>query len=157
MIRAFSAYTIARALGFAAGGSAFTCLLALVTRPMRLGPGFSNLIPYAAAAILLTGAGHLIRAWLGQAGFPERTRNAGLVRDFGAAFPEGIRLFFKGTAAFNNFLFLSIAYILGIGLTSLFMRGKGEGKPASAANPPGSHWRELKTGKEEADAFYRPF
>lgn len=124
---------------------------------MRLGPGFSNLIPYAAAAILLTGTGHVIRAWLGQADSPKRTRNAGLIRDFGAAVLEGVRLFFKGTAAFNNFLFLSVAYILGIGLTSLFMRGKGDGKPESAANPPESHWRELKTGKQEADAFYRPF
>jgi hypothetical protein len=150
----FSFSSAARAAGFAAGWAGFTMLLALATRPMKLGPGFSNLIPYAVAAILMSGAGHLARHWLNQAHGGAGMENGRGIRGFAMAWVRGLLLFFKGTAAFNNFLFLSIAYFLGIGLTSLFVRGKDGKKPEAGSE---SHWRDLNLGKREADAYYRPF
>jgi hypothetical protein len=154
MSSTFPSWPAARAAGFAAGWAGFTVLLALATRPMKLGPGFSNLLPYAVAAILISGAGHLARWWLNQAHGGAGTGNARGIRGFVTAWVRGLLLFFKGTAAFNNFLFLSIAYFLGIGLTSLFVRGKDGKKPAAGTD---THWRDLNLGKGEADAYYRPF
>jgi hypothetical protein len=154
MSSTFPSSSVARAAGFAAGWAGFTVLLALATRPMKLGPGFSNLLPYAVAAILISGAGHLARWWLNQAHGGAVPGNARGIRGFATASVQGLLLFFKGTAAFNNFVFLSVAYFLGIGLTSLLVRGKDGKKPEAGAE---SHWRDLNSGKGEADAYYRPF
>jgi hypothetical protein len=153
----FPSSVLAKVPGFAAAWAAFTLLLALATRPMGLGPGFSNLCPYALAAILLSGAGHIVRAWLRQAALPKREANAGFLRGLAGAGLDGGRLFFLGTAAFNNFVFLSIAYLLGIGLTSLFMRGGSRKKPASAAPASASQWLDLPAAPGEEDAYYRPY
>ncbi|HKP97853.1 MAG TPA: hypothetical protein VJ385_19100 [Fibrobacteria bacterium] len=155
----FSISAAARAAGFASGWAVFAALLALATRPMGLGPGFSNLLPYAIAAILLSGAGHLVRHWLCQAPAPEKGETGGSLRRLRRAWLQGVRAFFHGTAACNNFVFLSAAYFLGIGITSLFLR-RGRRRapdPASSAGPAGSYWRDLNLGKREADAYYRPF
>ncbi len=165
MSRLFSPAAFAKAMGFAVGWAGFAVLLSVATRPMRLGPGFSNLFPYAAAAILLSGAGHLVRRWLKQTSFPKPSPKEGFLRRFGGAWLDGLLLFFKGTAAFNNFIFLSIAYLLGVGLTSMFVRKQGGKKPAAEAarsdghpdGNPDSYWRDLESAKREADAYYRPF
>lgn len=157
MTPAFLSAVIARATGFAAGWAAFTAVLALASRPMRLGPGFSNLLPYAIAAILLTGAGHLARLWLNQAVAPPAPAKDGLRRGMGRAWLRGLQAFFHGTAACNNFIFLSVAYFAGIGITSLFAGRKEKKFPAPGSTPPAGYWQDLNLGKREADAYYRPF
>jgi hypothetical protein len=150
---------LARTLGFGAGWAAFTLLLALATRPLGLGPGFSNLVPYAIAAISMSILGILAHRWLhgGDRGTPEKPGNPAPARRLGRAWLDGAGRFFRGTAFFNNFILLTVTYVLGIGLTSLFMRGKGRKAGARGANPADSHWEDLNLGKREADAYYRPF
>src|SRR5437868_8321250 len=102
----------ARACGFAAGWSIFTGALLLATRPMGIGPGFSHPLPYAAVAILICSTGHLIRRWLHEALPPADTSAAGALRRLGREALRGLRVFFKGPAAFNNFIFLSVVYFI---------------------------------------------
>ena len=169
----------ARACGFAAGWALFTLALLVATRPMGLGPGFSRPLPYAIAAILISFSGHLIHRWLhpdsGHAFYaagPEAGAKTGALRRFFKEPLRGLSGFFRGTAAFNNFIFLSIAYILGIGLTSLFIRKGAQEKPGVQEKPDGkkpsasaptdatsnaTYWRDLNLGKQDADAYYRPF
>lgn len=162
----------ARACGFALGWALFTLALLVATRPMGLGPGFSRPLPYAAAAILISVTGHLLHRWLHPASAhashdfsgaaPEAAAKTGALRRIFREPLRGLGGFFRGTAAFNNFLFLSIAYILGIGLTSLFVRKDPDEKlpPAQGRSPGSSHasyWRDLNLGQQDADAYYRPF
>ncbi|MEO6098396.1 MAG: hypothetical protein ABIW76_23070 [Fibrobacteria bacterium] len=164
--------TLARAGGFAAGWAVFTLALLVATRPMGLGPGFSRPLPYAIAAIIISLSGHLIQRWLNEGALPAAPANQGLFRYIYRQKLRGLALFFKGTAGFNNFIFLSIAYFIGIGLTSLFMRKESSGKPgsrpaakksvpaaATGVDPtmPSSYWRDLHVGKQDADAYYRPY
>ncbi len=156
MTARFSLGAMAQACGFAVGWAVFTLVLLLATRPMGIGPGFSRPLPYAAAAILLSGAGHLIRRWLNEGPLPGKPGAGGSLRGLGRAWLHGFRIFFKGPASFNNFVFLSIAYILGIGLTSIFIR-KGEGGKKPGDPPPSTYWRNLDLGKRDPEAYYRPF
>ncbi|MDB5106091.1 MAG: hypothetical protein JWP91_3780 [Fibrobacteres bacterium] len=156
MTAPFHSGAIPRACGFAAGWAVFTAALLVATRPMGIGPGFSRPLPYAAAAILLCVSGHLIRRWLGEAGPIPVDATGGALRKAGREWLAGLRLFFKGPAAFNNFVFLSIAYFLGIGLTSMFIRKAGHAKSGVEGSEP-SHWRDLDLGKQDADAYYRPY
>ena len=165
MAPAFLLSALPAAIGFGTGWAGFTLVLTVATRPMKLGPGFSNLLPYAVAAILLTGAGHLVRWWLNQTSSPASIGKDGFFPAIGRAWVRGLLAFFKGTAAFNNFVFLSVAYFLGIGVTSLFVRSKPRktaAPPAEASNgaaptASASYWQDLNLGKQEADAYYRPF
>lgn len=159
----------ARACGFAAGWALFTLVLLIATRPMGLGPGFSRPLPYAIAAILFSVLGHLSLRWLHagaahavpKSGSHTAAKTGAVRRFFKELFKEpvhGLAVFFRGTAAFNNFVFLSIAYILGIGLTSIFIRKDASGnKPSDPAKAPTTYWKELNLGKQDADAYYRPF
>jgi hypothetical protein len=154
-----------RACGFAVGWALFTLALLVATRPMGLGPGFSRPLPYAVAAILISLTGHLIHRWLNPGSShansgapPEAAAKTGALRRIFKEPLRGLSGFFRGTASFNNFLFLSIAYILGIGLTSLFIRKEDHGKKASTtAASDATYWRDLNLGKQDADAYYRPF
>ncbi len=151
---------IARTLGFGTGWAGFTLLLALATRPMGLGPGFSNLIPYAIAAISMSILGSMAHRWLhggGDRRTMEKPGTAPVLRRLGRAWLDGAGRFFRGTASCNNFILLTVTYVLGIGLTSLFMRGKGRRADPRGAKAAESHWEELNLGKREADAYYRPF
>lgn len=170
----------ARACGFAAGWALFTLVLLIATRPMGLGPGFSRPLPYAVAAMIISITGHIIHRWLYPGSGPGNPRTdsnpdakTGTLRRIFKEPLRGLSGFFLGTAAFNNFVFLSIAYILGIGLTSLFVRKEPDEKRTtrpmqpSAAAPTGAapstatsnttYWRDLNLGKQDADAYYRPF
>jgi len=167
--------TFARATGFAAAWVVFSAALTVASRSIRLGPGFSNPAPYAAAAILLYACGRLIRFWLHEREpAPQPIAYAGL-RRLGRSALDGLRAFFRGPAACNNFLFLSVAYFIGIGVSSLFIREKSE----PSAGPQGkglqggtsdaktldtsgtkaldTYWQDLNLGNREADAYYRPF
>lgn len=158
MTARFHLGAFARACGFAAGWALFTLILLVATRPMGLGPGFSRPLPYAVAAILISLSGHLVHRWLHPGsghGNPHASSKADaktgtLRRIFGQPL-RGLSGFFRGTAAFNNFIFLSIAYILGIGLTSIFIRKDAQAPPRA------TYWRDLNLGKQDADAYYRPF
>jgi hypothetical protein len=156
MSAGFSIAAFARACGFAAGWAVFTLALLLATRPMGIGPGFSRPLPYAAAALIFSCAGHLIRLWLREELPPVTAAQGGMFRKLWKALLRGLSVFFKGTTAFNNFVFLSVAYFIGIGLTSLFIRKEGAGKKASGP-PEASYWKDLNLGKRDADAYYRPY
>ena len=165
----------ARACGFAVGWALFTLVLLVATRPMGLGPGFSRPLPYAIAAIIISLTGHLIHRWLYpgsghafQTAAPQAGAKTGAFRRIFKEPLRGLVGFFRGTAAFNNFVFLTIAYILGIGLTSLFIRKEPDEKKPSVpglsetsetpeAAPQASYWRDLNLGKQDADAYYRPY
>jgi hypothetical protein len=147
---------LARACGFAAGGSIFTAALLLASRPMGLGPGFSDPLPYAAAAILICVSGHAIRRWLHEPLPLADTAAPGTLRRLGREALQGLRVFLKGPASFNNFVLLSLVYFLGIGLSSLFFRGKGPAKTGMDGTI-STYWRDLDRGKRDADAYYRPF
>jgi hypothetical protein len=170
---------LARAGGFAAGWAIFTLILLVATRPMGLGPGFSRPLPYAIAAILISLCGQLFQRWLHEGPLPATPTDGGLFRHIYRQTLRGLARFFKGTAGFNNVLLLSIVYFIGIGLTSLFIRKPASGKPApapvakksvpaatgnalNAANGspgalPATYWNDLALGKQDADAYYRPF
>lgn len=174
----------ARAAGFAAGWAGFTLLLTLASRLFGWGPGFSDLLPYALAAIGLSAGGHLARLWLGEGAPPSGAGN--LARASGNRADRllrerstgnrllgpvkegraGLALFFRGTASCNNFLLLSLAYFIGIGLSSLLYRMAGQGRsrgkpgtrePAAGGTAAETYWRDLDLGKRDADAYYRPF
>jgi hypothetical protein len=163
---------LARAGGFAAGWAIFTLILLVATRPMGLGPGFSRPLPYAIAAMIISLCGHLIQRWLNEGRLPLVPQDLGPFRYIYQQKLRGLALFFKGIAGFNNFLLLSIVYFLGIGLTSIFIRKPASGKPAPAQAVPGdpvnaahsatntfpaTYWNDLHLGKQDADAYYRPY
>ncbi len=52
------------ALGYGFGWLLLSLSLTLVTRPMHLGPGFRNPLPYMALAAALAMIGRALRAWL---------------------------------------------------------------------------------------------
>jgi len=139
---------------------------------MGIGPGFSRPLPYAITAILISSFGHLLRRWLNEGSIPAAPEKGGSIRRLFQALLRGQRVFFKGTAAFNNFLFLSLAYFLGIGITSLFIRKDATGKrpprrsdeatgaeadAEAGTETSGTYWRNLNPGKKDVDAYYRPF
>jgi hypothetical protein len=97
-----------------------------------------------------------------------------MLKGMSKAFLSGARAFFRDTASLNNFLLLSLTYFIGVGLSSLLIKLADASKrkaPGTAAGDgnnavthagghaagPASYWRDLDTGKKEADAFYRPF
>ena len=151
----------ARAVGFAGAWAIFTLALTLASRPLHWGPGFANPLPYALASLLIMGAGRLVRLWLNEGAAPPSAASGpnpepllGRVRRESLA---GARFFLLGTAAFNNFILLSLTYLIGIGISSLFFRKPGRRNSKHPEPSPGTYWEYLNLGKQEADAYYRPF
>ncbi len=100
------------------------------------------------------------------------------------AFVNGLRAFFRDTGAVNNFIFLTVAYVFGVGVSALFFGRGRQSRPASGSRsaqtgsagkgnaisgepesrlPDGqfpsfpSYWEPAETGNRESDAYYRPF
>ncbi len=84
-------------------------------------------------------------------------------REFVADFKSGFVGFFKNIASFNNFVLLSLAYFVGVGLSYLLY--KRSQKKSAAAPQVGtyktvntnSHWQEMDSTSRPTDSFYRPF
>jgi hypothetical protein len=56
----------------------------------------------------------------------------------------------------SNFVFLFLAYVLGVGLSALFYR-LGPGRKKREATPPATYWRDLPPASKHKDAWLRPF
>ena len=69
----------------------------------------------------------------------------------------GATEFLTAITIFNNFLLLSLAYFLGVGLSKIalllatpFIKNKRHGKPDT-------YWSEIQIGGKPSDSYYRPF
>ena len=72
-------------------------------------------------------------------------------------FGNGLMFVLKPLQVVSNFVFLGLAYVLGVGLSSLFYR-LGPGRKARVANASSStYWRELPQASRDKDAWLRPF
>jgi hypothetical protein len=56
----------------------------------------------------------------------------------------------------SNFVFLLLAYVLGVGLSALFYR-LGPGRTKREAITPATYWRDLPPASKNKDAWLRPF
>jgi hypothetical protein len=86
------------------------------------------------------------------------------------AFSKGLMFLLKPLQIVSNFIFLSFAYFVGVGLSALFYRlGAGRRKtgvvpdsnPGIAQDPneilPNSYWQPLPPAPRDLDAWLRPF
>lgn len=74
------------------------------------------------------------------------------------AFSRGLMFVLKPLQVVSNFVFLTLAYVVGIGLSALFYRlGPGRKARARAATETQTYWRELPPVPRERDAWMRPF
>lgn len=76
------------------------------------------------------------------------------------ALSRGLMFVLKPLQIVSNFVFLTLAYVLGIGLSALFYR-LGPGRKAAAdardVQSADTYWRELPSAPRERDAWLRPF
>jgi hypothetical protein len=74
---------------------------------------------------------------------------------------KGLLVVLKPLQILNNFLFLALAYFIGVGFSSLLYRlGPGKKKTAKIATPADSgdsYWRELPPAPRDKAAWLRPF
>lgn len=97
------------------------------------------------------------------------------VRKLGSRLNKGLLIILKPLQIVNNFLFLAIAYFVGVGISSLLYR-LGPGKkiirtnPAKVGNPVSgalaqdlahetreTYWRTLPQVSRDSNAWLRPF
>ena len=71
-------------------------------------------------------------------------------------FNKGLMFVLKPMQIVGNFVFLSLAYFLGVGISSLLYR-LGPGKSKARGESPSSYWRELPPAPADKDAWLRPF
>lgn len=70
------------------------------------------------------------------------------------SFGKGLMFILKPLQVVSNFVFLALAYVVGVGLSSLFYRVGQRRKPSGDE---ASFWRELPTAPRDKDAWLRPF
>jgi hypothetical protein len=77
-----------------------------------------------------------------------------------AAFNRGLMFVLRPLQIVGNFVFLTVAYVLGVGLSSLLYR-LGPGRERAGTGYPDSsldtYWRELPPAPTDRDAWLRPF
>ena len=66
-----------------------------------------------------------------------------------------LRIVLRPFQIVSNFVFLTVAYFLGIGLSSIFYR-LGPGRKKEAVDPE-SYWLKVPPAPKERDAWLRPF
>ncbi len=77
---------------------------------------------------------------------------------FSEGFMEGFRGFGENMSALVNSILLSAVYLLGVGMTSLYMRLKGKKFLEMDKGKRGqSHWVELNLGGKGLDDHYKMF
>ena len=75
-------------------------------------------------------------------------------------FNKGLMTLLKPLQIVSNFTLLTLAYILGVGLSALFYRlgsGRSRAREASPPSSPSTYWRELPPAPQDRDAWLRPF
>lgn len=82
--------------------------------------------------------------------FPELPRP---IRDVLHRIDKGLRIVLKPFQIVSNFVLFSVAYFIGIGLSSVFYRLGNKIK----ADKPDSYWREIPPAPKDRDAWLRPF
>jgi hypothetical protein len=86
------------------------------------------------------------------------------------SFNNGLMFLLKPLQIVSNFIFLTLAYFLGVGLSALFYRlGAGRRKPVVAKDPEigaaqkshesltNSYWIPMPPAPRDLDAWLRPF
>jgi len=71
-------------------------------------------------------------------------------------FGQGLMFVLTPLRIVGNFVFLGLAYVLGVGLSSLFYR-LGPGRKARAATGAATYWSELPPAPRDKEAWLRPF
>lgn len=71
-------------------------------------------------------------------------------------FNKGLMLALKPMQVVGNFVFLTLAYFVGVGATSILYR-LGPGKAEARKGAPGTYWRELPPAPRDPEAWLRPF
>jgi hypothetical protein len=77
-----------------------------------------------------------------------------------AAFSNGLMFVLKPLQIVSNFVFLTVAYVLGVGASSLLYRlGPGKARARTGSPDPSldSYWRELPPAPADRDSWLRPF
>jgi hypothetical protein len=75
-----------------------------------------------------------------------------------AAFSKGLMFVLKPLQIVSNFVFLAVAYVLGVGLSALIYRlGPGRRKKAAEARAADTYWIEMPPAPADRDAWLRPF
>lgn len=72
------------------------------------------------------------------------------------AFSKGLMFVLKPLQIVSNYVFLGLAYVLGVGLSSLFYR-LGPRRKARQTSDQATYWRELPPAPKDKDAWLRPF
>jgi hypothetical protein len=72
------------------------------------------------------------------------------------AFSTGLMFVLKPLQFIGNYLFLGLAYVFGVGLSSLLYK-LGPRRKARRAPLPETYWRELPPASRDQDAWQRPF
>ncbi|MCD6024053.1 MAG: hypothetical protein K0Q91_969 [Fibrobacteria bacterium] len=81
----------------------------------------------------------------------------GALRKFLGRLNKGLLVVLKPLQILNNFLFLAIAYYIGVGLSSILYRlgpAKKNGAKSAVAD---SYWREMPPAPRDPAAWQRPF
>ncbi|HAP00095.1 MAG TPA: hypothetical protein DCQ83_08640 [Fibrobacteres bacterium] len=64
------------------------------------------------------------------------------------------RILLKPLQVVSNFVFVTISYFLGVGLSAIFYRRAAKKNPQSTVD---SYWQEMQTTPKDQDAWLRPF
>jgi|GEM_PF-4291656 len=73
------------------------------------------------------------------------------------AFSKGLMTVLKPMQIIGNFVFLTVAYVFGVGLSSLFYR-LGPGRRAKTESEQvESYWSDVPPAPRDRDAWLRPF
>jgi hypothetical protein len=77
-----------------------------------------------------------------------------------AAFNKGLMFVLRPLQIVSNFVFLTLAYALGVGVSSLLYRlgpGRRNGRTGSPHKSPDTYWRQLPPASTDRDSWLRPF
>ena len=81
----------------------------------------------------------------------------GALRKFLGRLNKGLLIVLKPLQIANNFIFLAVAYYVGVGFSSLLYRlGPGR-KISPKSENPDSYWRKLPPAPRDSASWQRPF
>ena len=78
------------------------------------------------------------------------------LKEFFKGIKRGQKLFGEEIASIINFILLTLVYILGIGLTSIFAKVFRK-KFLNPENQEDTYWLDLNLGKKQKEEYYRQF